>query len=118
MAGQRLADMTVDDLKVLIAEVVTAQLNQWFGKSASPLQPLRNNLSSAVAHRPYVNSDGVYILPTRTPEEIAARAKALTDLFCEWDREGDPAEQRETLEYLEQALGEDLLSEHPLSLSK
>ena len=118
MTGQRLADMTVDDLKVLIAEVVAAELRQWFSTSASPVEQLRNDLPSTLSVQPYINSDGVYVLPPRTPEEIATRAKALTDLFSEWDREEDPVEQRETLEYLQQALGEDLLSEHPLSLSR
>ncbi|MCA6580845.1 MAG: hypothetical protein IM536_02095, partial [Pseudanabaena sp. M34BS1SP1A06MG] len=68
-------------------------------------------------NQPYVNAEGVYILPTRTPEEIAARAKALSDLFSEWDREEDADEQRETWEYLQQSLGEELVTERPLSLT-
>ncbi|MFN6143043.1 MAG: hypothetical protein ACK48A_12455, partial [Pseudanabaena sp.] len=68
-------------------------------------------------NQPYVNAEGVYILPTRTPEEIAARAKALIDLFDEWDLRDDADEQRETWEYLQQALGEESITERPLSLS-
>ena len=54
---------------------------------------------------------------TMTPEEIEARAKALIELFSEWDRQDDADEQRETWEYLQQALGEELITERPFSLT-
>ncbi|MFO0290876.1 MAG: hypothetical protein ACK52O_18075 [Pseudanabaena sp.] len=41
----------------------------------------------------------------------------MSDLFSEWDREEDADEQRETWEYLQQALGEELVTERPLSLT-
>jgi len=44
-------------------------------------------------------------------------AKALRDLFSEWDREEDSNEQSETLEYLQQSLGEELITVHLLSLT-
>ena len=66
-------------------------------------------------NRIQVNSEGKYVLPSRTPEEFALQAQAVREMFAEWDQEYDAAEQRETLEFLQQALGENLLGEEPLS---
>jgi hypothetical protein len=116
MNQKRITDLTIEDLKAVIAEVVVTQLQQWFGKPNAPVIPAASEIILP-NNQPYVNAEGVYILPTRSPEEIAARAKALSDLFSKWDREEDPNEQRETLEYLQQSLGEELINERPLSLT-
>lgn len=116
MNQKRIIDLTIEDLKAVITEVVVMQLQQWFGKPNSSVITVKSELTIPT-NQPYVNAEGVYILPIRTPEEIAARAKALSDLFSEWDREEDADEQRETWEYLQQALGEELITERPLSLT-
>ena len=116
MNQKRITDLTIEDLKAVITEVVVTQLQQWFGKPNSSITTVKSE-PTIPTNQPYVNAEGVYILPTRTPEEIAASAKALSDLFSEWDREEDADEQRETWEYLQQALGEELITERPLSLT-
>ena len=116
MDQKRITDLTIEDLKAVITEVMVTQLQQWFGKPKSSITIAKPE-PTIPTNQPYVNAEGIYILPTRTPEEIAARAKALSDLFSEWDREEDPNEQRETLEYLQQSLGEELITERPLSLT-
>ena len=116
MKQKRITDLTIEDLKAVITEVVVTQLQQWFGKPNSSITTVKPE-PTIPTNQPYVNAEGVYILPTRTPEEIAARAKALNDLFSEWDLRDDADEQRETWEYLQQALGEELITERPLSLT-
>jgi hypothetical protein len=116
MNQKKITDLTIDDLRAVITEVVVTQLQQWFGKPKS-VATVKLDLITIPINQPYINAEGVYILPARTPEEIAASAKALSDLFSEWDREEDPNEQRETLEYLQQSLGEELITERPLSLT-
>lgn len=108
----KLTDMTVDDLKILISEVVAAELQKWSNQSTT------KDLDNSSNQRPYLNSEGQYIFIERTPEEIARQVQDIRNLFAEWEREEDATEQRETLEFLQQALGEDLLSEHPLPISK
>jgi hypothetical protein len=116
MNQKRITDLTIEDLKAVITEVVITQLQQWFGKPKSSATTVKPEPNIPI-NQPYVNAEGVYILPTRTPEEIAARAKALSDLFSKWDREEDAEEQRETWEYLQQSLDEELITERPLSLT-
>jgi hypothetical protein len=116
MNQTRIKDLTIEDIKTVITEVVVTQLQQWFGKPNSFIATTKPE-PTIPTNQPYFNAEGVYILPTRTPEEIAARAKALSDLFSEWDREEDADEQRETWEYLQQALGEESITERPLSLT-
>ena len=88
MNQTRIKDLTIEDIKTVITEVVVTQLQQWFGKP-SPFITTVKPEPSIPTNQPYVNAEGVYILPTRTPEEIAARAKALSDLFSEWDSRDD-----------------------------
>ena len=116
MNQKRITDLTIEDLKAVITEVMVTQLQQWFGKPNSSVITVKPE-PTIPTNQPYVNAEGVYILPTRTPEEIAARAKALIDLFNEWDLRDDADEQRETWEYLQQALGEKSITERPLSLT-
>ncbi|TWH54263.1 hypothetical protein [Dulcicalothrix desertica] len=44
----------------------------------------------------------------------AARQQALSDLLQSWEEEGDEQEQKETWEFLKQALNKDRLSNRPL----
>lgn len=44
------------------------------------------------------------------PTQQAARQQALTDLLQSWEEEGDEQEQKETWEFIKQALNEDRLS--------
>ena len=48
------------------------------------------------------------------PNVSEDRANELSQLFQSWEDEGDADEQRETLEYLIQALNEDRLSDRKL----
>jgi hypothetical protein len=64
----------------LITEVVVTQLQQWFGKPNSSITTGKPE-PTIPTNQTYVNGEGVYILPTRTTEEIAARAKALIDFL-------------------------------------
>ncbi len=98
MATERVADMTVEELKAVITEVVQEQLSHL-------LNP---------ANTGYVRADGYYVLPQRTEEEQRQRNQAAIELLRKWVDEGDEEEQRETLEYLQQALDEDRLSNRPL----
>ena len=88
MNQTRIKDLTIEDIKTVITEVVVTQLQQWFGKPNSSITTVKPE-PTIPTNQPYVNAEGVYILPTRTPEEIAARAKALSDLFSEWDSRDD-----------------------------
>ncbi len=110
----KLTDMTVDDLKILIGEVVAAELQKWSNQSTS------KDLDNSASKKPYLNSEGQYILLERTPEEIARQAQSIRDMFTEWEREYDAEEQRETFTYLQKALRDDFpsegsFSENPLS---
>lgn len=113
----KLTDMTVDDLKILIGEVVAAELQKWSNQSTS------KDLDNSVSKKLYINAEGKYFLPKRTPEEIAQQAQSLRDMFAEWEREYDAEEQRETFAYLQKALSDDFpsggsFSENPLSVSQ
>jgi membrane peptidoglycan carboxypeptidase len=44
----------------------------------------------------------------------AARQQALSELLQSWEEEGDEQEQNETLQFIQQALNEDRLSNRPL----
>jgi RNA binding exosome subunit len=88
MAPKRVADMTVEELRTLIAEVVAQQLH--------------------THAQPHV------ALPKRTKAEQLARNRAVIELLDQWREEGDEEEQRETFEYLKEALDEDRLSNRPL----
>ncbi len=97
MAAQRLADMTVEELKTLIAEVVAQQLNCWL-QAANP---------DAIA------SGSSYGLPKRTEAEQREIDRALIEWYRDWAEQGDEQEQPETLEYLQTVLEEDHLSNRP-----
>lgn len=86
MTAKKLTDMTVDDLKILIREVVAAELQKWSNQLTT------KDLNNSGSKRPYLNSEGQYILLERTPEEIARHAQAIRDIFAEWERE-DTAEK-------------------------
>jgi hypothetical protein len=48
------------------------------------------------------------------PAEQAARQQALTHLLQSWEEDPDEQEQKETWEFLKQALNEDRFSNRPL----
>jgi len=87
------------------------------------VEPESKDSDNFASKKLYINAEGKYVLPERTPEEIAQQAQAIRDMFAEWDREYDTEEQRETFAYLQRALSDDfpsegLLSENPLSVSQ
>lgn len=43
-----------------------------------------------------------------------ARQKALSELLQSWEEDGDEQEQKETLEFIQQALNQDRFSNRPL----
>ena len=108
MAAERVADMTVEELKGIIAEVVNEQLSHW-------MSDLNASLLETMAELTGTNSDsGYYKLPRRTEAEQMQRNLAAIELLRKWTEEGDEEEQRETWEYLQKALDEDRLSNRPL----
>jgi hypothetical protein len=58
------------------------------------------------------------VLPARTKEEQMQRNLATIEWLDKWAEEGDEEEQRETFEYLQQALDEDRLSSQRLLFQK
>jgi len=113
MNQKSITELTIEDLKAVITEVVVTQLQQWFGKPNSSITTVKPE-PTVPTNQPYVNAEGVYILPTRTPEEQMQRNQALIALLDEWVEEGDAEEQRETYEYLQQNLPENQQHSRPL----
>lgn len=97
-----LSDITVDDLKVLISEVVAAELQKWSNQSTITVEPESKDSDNFASKKLYINADGMYILPKVTPEEQMQRNQELIALLDEWVEEGDAEEQRETYECLKQ----------------
>jgi len=114
MNQKSITELTIEDLKAVITEVVVTQLQQWFGKPNSSITTVKPEPTIIPTNQPYVNAEGVYILPTRTPEEQMQRNQALIALLDEWVEEGDAEEQRETYEYLQQNLPENQQHSRPL----
>ncbi|MEG3931428.1 MULTISPECIES: hypothetical protein [unclassified Microcoleus] len=85
METKRVADLTVEELKAIIAEVVDMRLSQWIN--------------------PF-NSNTLPLLPKRTKEEQMQNNLAAIEWLDKWAKEGDEEEQRETFEYLQKALNE------------
>ena len=112
MNQKKITDLTIEDLKALITEVMVTQLHQWFGKPQSSTTVVKTELIPN--NQPYFNAEGVYILPIRTPEEQMQHNQALIALLDEWVEEGDAEEQHETYEYLQQNLPEDQPHSRPL----
>ena len=83
METKLVADLTVAELKAIIAEVVDLRLTQW-------IDPF--------------NSNTLPLLPKRTKEEQMQRNLAAIEWLEQWTKEGDEEEQRETFEYLQKAL--------------
>ncbi|MFN9866429.1 MAG: hypothetical protein ACK568_04940, partial [Pseudanabaena sp.] len=79
MNQKRITDLTIEDLKAVITEVVVTQLQQWLGKPNSSIITVKPE-PTIPTNQPYVNAEGVYILPTRTPEEQMQRNQALIAL--------------------------------------
>ena len=77
------ADLTVEELKAIIAEVVDLRLTQWIN--------------------PF-NSNTLPLLPKRTKKEQMQRNLAAIEWLEQWAKEGDEEEQRENFEYLQKAL--------------
>jgi hypothetical protein len=113
MNQKRITDLTIEDLKAVITEVVVTQLQQWFGKPNSSTTTV-NPEPTIPTNQPYINAEGVYILPTRTSEEQMQRNLAIIALLDEWVEEGDAEEQRETYECLQQNLPENQQHSRPL----
>lgn len=113
MAEQRISDMTVEELKALVTSAIDEQLS---AMKANLLQEIADLIESkgkslAVAINGQSNSQ---VLPKLTEAERQQRLKDLQEMFRRWDEEYDEEEQRETFEYLQQALDEDRLSNRPL----
>ena len=92
----KLTDITVDDLKILISEVVAAELEKWSNQLTITTKPESKDLDNSARKKPYLNSEGEYILPKVTPEEQMQRNQSLIALLDKWVEEGDAEEQRET----------------------
>jgi|GEM_PF-581015 len=112
MATKRVADLTVDELKSLIAETIAQELDGRFEALAQQLA-ISNTRNGGATSAPGIASSSSP-LPKRTPEEQRQINQALLEWYTKWVEEGDEAEQRETFEHLQKVLDEDRLSNRPL----
>ena len=92
----KLTDMTVDDLKILIGEIVAAELQKWSNQLTITIKPESKDLDNSASEKPSLNSEGEYIWPKLTPEEQMQRNQSLIALLDKWVEEGDAEEQQET----------------------
>lgn len=112
MAAERVAELTIAELKGIIAEVVKEQLSHL-------MSDLNANLKESIAELTGTSSDsGYYQLPRLTEAEQMQKNQELIEWYRKWAESGDEEEQRETLEYLQKALDEDRLSNRPLFAQK
>jgi beta-galactosidase GanA len=112
MAPERVADMTIEELKAVIAEVVAQQSkSQKFDMSIENVEMPKQLPGQAHME---TNQKVETSLPQRTKAEQRAKNQALIEWLDKWREEGDEEEQRETFEYLKEVLDEDRLSDRPL----
>jgi hypothetical protein len=112
MAPERVADMTIEELKAVIAEVVAQQSkSQKFDMSTENVEMPKQLPDQAHIE---TNQKVKTSLPQRTKAEQRAKNQALIKWLDKWREEGDEEEQRETFEYLKKVLDEDRLSDRPL----
>ncbi len=114
MAEQRVADMTVEQLKGLIAEVVEQQLS---AMKTSLLQEISDLIDS---HRgaPSMSAHGAYLLVQRTEAEQREINQTLIEWLEKWTEEEDEEEQEEIFDYVHKVLDEEFLSNRPLFTHK
>lgn len=96
----------------IIKEVEQTPQEQWKVLLEMIRQFRRNSeaqASSAETWNAVVNQ-----IRNETSQQKAARQQALSKLLQSWEEEGDEQEQKETLEFLQQALNQDRLSNRPL----
>lgn len=106
MTVQRVADMTVEELKAIIAEVVEQQVSAMklsLLQEVADLIDSHRGLSATAAH-------GAYILLKRTEAEQREVNQALIEWLDRWTEEEDEDESTETFEYLPKVLDEDYRS--------
>lgn len=113
MTSERVAEMTVEELKVLVASLVDEHLSVI---KASLLQEISDLIESKEKREvpTITRENSAYVLAKLTEAEKQQRLEALNEMFRRWDEEYDEEEQRETFEYLHKALDEDRLSNRPL----
>ncbi len=111
MTGKQVAEMTVEELKVLMTSVFDEQISSM---KASLLREISDLIESKEKRDRALIDQDAYVLPKRTKEEQHEINQALIEWYSKWAEEGDEEEQRETLEYLQKALDEDRLSNRPL----
>jgi transcriptional regulator with AAA-type ATPase domain len=111
MALERVADMTIEELKAVIAEVVAQQSKSQNFDAATENVEMPKQLPDRA---PETNQKVKTSLPHRTKAEQRARNLAVIELLHEWREEGNEEEERESFENLKRALDEDRLSDRPL----
>ncbi len=111
MAPERVADMTIEELKAVIAEVVAQQSKSPNFDAATENVERPKQLPD---RSPKTNQKVKTSLPQRTKAEQRARNLAVIELLHEWREEGNEEEERESFENLKRALDEDRLSDRPL----
>jgi hypothetical protein len=112
MAPEKVADMTIEELKAVIAEVVAQQSkSQKFDMSTENVKMPKQLPGQAHME---TNQKVKTSLPQRTKAEQLARNLAVIELLHEWREEGNEEEERESFENLKRALDEDRLSDRPL----
>ena len=106
MAAQRVADMTVEELKAIIAEVVEQQVS---AMKLSLLQEISDLIDSNKGTTA-ISAHSAYILLKRTEAEQREVNQALIEWLDRWTEEEDEQDYTETFEYLPNVLDEDCFS--------
>jgi len=109
MTVQRVADMTVEELKAIVAEVVEQQVS---AMKLSLLQEISDLIDSHNSYRgtSAISAHGAYILLKRTEAEQREVNQALIEWLDRWTEEEDEQDYTETFEYLPKVLDEDCFS--------
>jgi hypothetical protein len=112
MTEKRVAELTVEELKEIIAAVVDKRFSEMKVNLLEEISDLID-FKEKRREQALVYQDA-YVLPKRTEEQQHQINQDLIEWYREWSEEGNEEEQRETLEYLQNALDEDRLSNRPL----
>lgn len=59
MNQKSITELTIEDLKAVITEVVVTQLQQWFGKPNSSITTVKPEPTIILTNQPYINAEGV-----------------------------------------------------------
>ena len=93
---------TINEALEMANKITAAEFEEWSNQSTITTKPESKDLDNSASEKPYLNSEGEYILPKVTLEEQMQRNQSLIALLDKWVEEGDAEEQQETYECLKQ----------------